>query len=112
MQGWKKYYFPVSWPIFPQFGMYFYVQKDKISFQIPKFPSKHQYFLRILSPFYYFFPPPFSGPQGVCYEHYVVVFLFLFCFVLFKSPEQIKQEPRIYYVFSAVTILLPDTEFR
>ena len=50
----------------------------------------------------------------------VFFFFFLFCFVFvfvfilfvfFKSPEQIKPKPRIYYVFSAVTVLLPDTEF-
>ena len=29
---------------FPQFVECFYVQKDKISHQIPKFPTKHQHF--------------------------------------------------------------------
>ena len=42
--GWKNVYFPGSKPNFPQFEFCFYVQKGKISLQIPKFPSTYQYF--------------------------------------------------------------------
>ena len=47
--------FPGSWPIFPQFVMcfYIYVQKDKISPQIPRFSPKHQYFPWISLPHHY-----------------------------------------------------------
>ena len=56
-QGWKNIYFPWSWSIFPQFVMYFYVQKDKISqVQIPKLPSKHQHLPLYLITILPFFP--------------------------------------------------------
>ena len=42
--GWKNVYFPGSKPNFPQFELCLYVQKCKISPQIPKFPSTYQYF--------------------------------------------------------------------
>ena len=40
----KNVYFPGSKPNFLQFELCFYVQKGKISDQIPKFPSTYQYF--------------------------------------------------------------------
>ena len=55
-QGWKNVYFPGSWPIFPQFAKCFYVIRDTISHQIPKFPTKHQHFLGRSFPISTFFP--------------------------------------------------------
>ena len=46
-QGWQKYF--ISWENkFKQgrFAMCFYIQKGKISLQIPKFPSRYQTFVQ------------------------------------------------------------------
>ena len=39
----KNVYFPGRMQIFPQFVVCFYMQKDQISHQIPKFPTKLQH---------------------------------------------------------------------
>ena len=39
-----------SWPIFPQFVMCFYVQKDKISLQTPNISQKFHYHITLIFP--------------------------------------------------------------
>ena len=64
----KNVYFLQSWPIFPEFAMCFYVQKDKFPFKFWNFPRNTN-----ISPQFLITILPFFSPQWIISAHYCAV---------------------------------------